>query len=80
MARCPLSSSGWILGILQQSARGTSYEPGQIVITGVTEPWPDGAALRRTLDEAFQEAGEIEAEQSRRALELQRHLRDSGQQ
>lgn len=56
----------------------SSYEPGDIIITGIREPWPDGDALREALDTAFNEAGAVEAEQMRRADELVRHLRETG--
>jgi hypothetical protein len=66
-------------GELTMSDGGTRYEEGNIVITGIKEPWPDGNALREALDEAFEEAGAIEAEQMTRADELVRHLRETGQ-
>jgi hypothetical protein len=65
-------------GDLTESQQGVNYEPGEITITGLTEPWPHGAELRKVLDDAFGEAGEIEAEQRRRAHELQTHLRRTG--
>lgn len=65
-------------GDLTVSEHGTRYDPGQIVITGITEPWPDAEALRQTLDEAFKEAGEIEAEQRKSAHDLELHLRRGG--
>ncbi len=58
-----------------KTATGTSYEPGDIVIRGVTEPWPDAAALREALDAAFREGGEVEEQQRRRADDLFSHLR-----
>lgn len=48
------------------------------MITDVTEPWPDGRELRELLEEAVATAGEIEAEQMRKARELTRHLRETG--
>jgi hypothetical protein len=65
-------------GELTRSERGSSYEQGHLVITGVTEPWPDGAELRKLLEEAVATAGEIEADQMRKARELTRHLRETG--
>ncbi|HWD74817.1 MAG TPA: hypothetical protein VG371_06730 [Solirubrobacteraceae bacterium] len=60
------------------SDRGSRYEQGHLVITDVTEPWPDGRELRELLEEAVATAGEIEAEQMRKARELTRHLRETG--
>lgn len=65
-------------GELERSTTGTRYEPGRIVITGVREPWPDGEQLRNALDGAFVEAGEVESEQLKRASELVKHLRTTG--
>jgi hypothetical protein len=33
-------------GELMRSPTEANYEPGRIVITGITEPWPEGSALR----------------------------------
>lgn len=66
-------------GKLTRSSTETRYDSGSIVITGIEEPWPDGAALRDTLDDAFNEAGAVEAEQMKRAGELVAHLRKTGQ-
>lgn len=65
-------------GEYERSETGSRYEPGQIIITGVREPWPDGEAFRKALDDAFIEAGEVESEQLRRAKDLVRHLRATG--
>jgi hypothetical protein len=65
-------------GDLLESDRGVRYTEGQIVVTGLTEPWPDGAELREMLEQAFREAGEIEGEQRERANALHRHLRETG--
>jgi hypothetical protein len=65
-------------GELERSNTGRRYEPGRIIITGVREPWPDGEKFRKTLDDAFVEAGEVESEQVRRAQDLVRHLRTTG--
>jgi hypothetical protein len=56
---------------------GASYEPGEIVMSGVSKPWPDAIGLRRALGDAFDEAGEIEVQQMRLADELIQHLRAS---
>ncbi len=65
-------------GELTSSEQETRYEKGHLVITGVTEPWPDGRALRELLEDALATAGEMEAEQTRKAVELTRHLRKTG--
>jgi hypothetical protein len=62
-------------GELETSSAGARYESGQIVITGIPEPWPAGSALRRALEEAFSEAGAVESEQMKRANALVLHLR-----
>jgi len=64
-------------GLLTESARGSSYDEGTIVLTDLSEPWPDAAKLRAALDAAFVEAGEIEQEQAKLALRLWEHLRSA---
>jgi hypothetical protein len=66
-------------GELARTTTSTSYEPGNIVINGMTKPWPDAAALRATLDAAFLEAGEIEERQRQLADDLFQHLRSDSQ-
>ena len=66
-------------GKLTESPSET-HDNGHIVITGIREPWPDGTALRHFLEDALEEAGEVEEEQSRRAKELVAHLRATGGQ
>jgi hypothetical protein len=65
-------------GELERSQGGSNYEPGRIIITGIREPWPDGEALRTALEEAFELAGGVETDQLRRADDLVRHLRTTG--
>ncbi len=62
-------------GHLTQNSNGTRYEPGSIVLADLAKPWPDAAALRTALEEAFVEAGEVEQEQRTQALDLEKHLR-----
>lgn len=62
-------------GELSSGERGTSYEPGTIAIYGIVEPWPDAADFRKTIEDAFQQAGDIEAEQMAKAHALAAHLR-----
>jgi hypothetical protein len=57
------------------TSSSVTYEPGEIVISGVSKPWPDAAALRKALEGAFDEAGEIEVQQMQLANELVEHLR-----
>jgi hypothetical protein len=64
-------------GRLTETSNSTSYEPGTIVLADVVEPWPNAAELRAKLDAAFVEAGEIEAEQSKLAGDLETHLRSA---
>ena len=64
-------------GQLTRSQTETRYDEGHIVITGIREPWPAGSALRRALEDAFKEAGSVEAEQMTRANELVMHLRST---
>jgi hypothetical protein len=59
---------------------GATYEEGSIVIGPVSQPWPDAAQLRKVLEEAFVEAGEVEAEQRGLAEQLVRHLRAAREQ
>ena len=66
-----------IPGQLTRSATGSEYEPGQIVIAGIQEPWPEGTALRQALDEAFEDAGSVEVEQIARMRALVAHLRST---
>lgn len=62
-------------GELSQTHRSTHYEPGSILLVGVSKPWPDAVVLRKSLESAFAEAGKIEEEQRAQARELERHLR-----
>ena len=66
---------GFEPGELATGDRGTRYEPGVVAITGLKEPWPDAAAFRSAIDDAFVQAGEVEAEQMRKADALVAHLR-----
>jgi hypothetical protein len=47
---------------------------GEIVVSLVSEPWPDGHALRHALEAALVEAGMVEAAQRKRAHELRQFL------
>jgi hypothetical protein len=62
--------------------RGGVADPGgdgALVLRGITEPWPDGAELRKLLDSAFEEMRRTQSRQRRRADELVDHLlRSSG--
>jgi hypothetical protein len=49
-------------------------KPGEIVVSLVSEPWPDVDALRHALEAALVEAGEVEAAQRKRAHELRQLL------
>jgi len=64
-------------GLLTESPSGTAYDEGTIVLSDVSEPWPDAQELRAALDAAFVEAGEIEQEQAKLALKLWEHLRSA---
>jgi hypothetical protein len=64
-------------GELKQTAQGTSFEPGTIGIAHVHQPWPDAKALREAIDDAFAQAGEVEAAQMRLADELVAHLKSA---
>jgi len=68
-------------GNVEVDGHGHLYyeKEGKIVITGIQEPWPDGAALRKALDEALSEPGAVEVEQMNRADDLVKHLRETGQ-
>jgi hypothetical protein len=64
-------------GQLTETSNRTHYDPGTIVLTEAAAPWPDAAELRASLDAAFVEAGEIEGEQRKLAIELEKHLRSA---
>jgi hypothetical protein len=64
-------------GELARTPSSANYEPGAIVMSGISQPWPDGTALRTALEDAFKEAGEIEVEQVRLAEQLVEHLRSA---
>jgi hypothetical protein len=64
-------------GQLSSSPNSTSYEPGSIVLAGLSKPWPNPVELRSTLDAAFVEAGEIEEKQRELLDDLAKHFRGS---
>jgi len=64
-------------GELTRGPSGADYQPGRILIEGVTQPWPDARALREALEAAFVEAGEVEVRQRELGKDLLKHLRSA---
>ena len=62
-------------GERNETRLSVDFQPGEIVMSGVSKPWPDPVALRKALEGAFEEAGEIEIQQMQLAQELIEHLR-----
>jgi hypothetical protein len=64
-------------GRREKTGSSVDSERGEIVMSGVSKPWPDSTALREALEGAFEEAGEIELQQVQLANELIQHLRSA---